>query len=85
MAVKPILEDPDPALHEVCDAISTFDDSVTDLVTDLVDTLAASGAIGLSAPQIGESSPSTLSRFRPTIRHHPYDHPPVVKSLTRLS
>jgi peptide deformylase len=55
MAVQPILEDPDPTLHEVCTAISTFDDAVTDLVTDLVDTLAASGAIGLSAPQIGET------------------------------
>lgn len=55
MTVRTILEDPHPLLHEVCDAVSVFDESVHQLTTDLADTLADSGAIGLSAPQIGET------------------------------
>jgi peptide deformylase len=55
MAIRTILEDPHPTLHAVCTGVSHFGDSLAALCTDLVDTLDASGAIGLSAPQIGES------------------------------
>lgn len=55
MAVRMILEDPHPLLHEVCGEVETFDDTFAELVTDLRDTLEASGAIGLSAPQIGSA------------------------------
>ena len=55
MAVRTILEDPHPLLHAVCEVVETFDDTLDELVTDLRDTLEASGAIGLSAPQIGSS------------------------------
>lgn len=55
MAVRPILLYPDPILKQVAAAIETFDDSVIDVIQDLVDTMVDSGhSVGVAAPQIGE-------------------------------
>lgn len=53
MAVVDILTDPDPRLRATCAPIGEFGNALVPLLTDLRETLAASGAIGLSAPQIG--------------------------------
>jgi peptide deformylase len=53
MAVRPILVDPDPRLRRRCVPVAAFDDALARLVDDLLDTLYAGPAIGLSAPQIG--------------------------------
>lgn len=53
MAVRSLLTDPDPRLRQVSAAVDAFDDDLRTLVEDLVETLRSSGAIGLSAPQIG--------------------------------
>jgi peptide deformylase len=53
MAVRPILVDPDPRLRRRCAPVVAFDDALARLVDDLLDTLYAGPAIGLSAPQIG--------------------------------
>ncbi|MEO0616096.1 MAG: peptide deformylase [Pseudomonadota bacterium] len=52
MAVREILEYPDPRLHELSRPVDRFDDALARTVEDLVDTLHASASIGLSAPQI---------------------------------
>ena len=52
MAIRTILTHPDPALRAVCEAVDGAD--VGALVDDLVETMRAHGAIGLSAPQIGD-------------------------------
>jgi peptide deformylase len=54
MAVKPILEYPDPRLRELSAPVEVFDDSVEQSAFDLIDTLHASSSIGLSAPQIDD-------------------------------
>lgn len=48
-----ILEYPDPDLRRVSAAVTTFDHALSDLVDDLFELLSNSGAIGLSAPQVG--------------------------------
>ncbi|MEE4108962.1 MAG: peptide deformylase [Halieaceae bacterium] len=55
MAIRSVLTDPDPRLRTPCQPVDRFDASLSGLVEDLVDTLADSGAIGLSAPQIGDT------------------------------
>jgi peptide deformylase len=55
MAIRDILTDPHPLLREQCAEVMDFDAATAALHRDLCDTLAASGAIGLSAPQIGEA------------------------------
>jgi peptide deformylase len=55
MAVKDVLIYPDPRLKEVCAPVADFDDSVRELLTDLVDTMVAAGhSVGVAAPQIGD-------------------------------
>jgi peptide deformylase len=54
MAAKEVLVYPDPRLKEVCAPITDFDDSVTQLLQDLVDTMVDAGhSVGVAAPQIG--------------------------------
>ena len=56
MAIKDVLLYPDPRLKEVCRPIETLDDSVRQLLQDLVDTMVAAGhSVGVAAPQIGDT------------------------------
>ncbi len=56
MAVKEILLYPDSRLKEVCAPIGKFDDSVRQLLQDLVDTMVDAGhSVGIAAPQIGDT------------------------------
>jgi peptide deformylase len=52
MAVRDILEYPDPRLNAPSVPVETFDARIERIAADLVDTLHASRSIGLSAPQI---------------------------------
>jgi peptide deformylase len=55
MAVRPVLEVPDPRLKQVCAPWSGDAGQTAALVTDLLDTLHSfKGCVGLAAPQIGE-------------------------------
>lgn len=55
MAVRGILRDPDPRLRARSAAVDAFDATLSTLVDDLLETLYAGPAIGLSAPQVGVS------------------------------
>lgn len=52
MSRLPILEYPDPRLRLRARPVDRFDDDLARLVDDLVDTLSATGGIGLCAPQV---------------------------------
>lgn len=52
MSVRKIVVWPDPALAEVAKPVTTFDDSVRTLVTDMFDTMYKAHGIGLAATQI---------------------------------
>lgn len=54
MAVRKILEYPDPRLMEVSLPVKEFDQGVRELAADLIETLHASEAIGLCAPQVDD-------------------------------
>jgi peptide deformylase len=54
MPTQPILHYPHPVLKKVCRPVESIDKDIIDLVTDLVDTMAAGpGSVGVAAPQIG--------------------------------
>ena len=55
MAIREILTDPHPLLRERCRSVEAFGHELTQLSQDLCDTMKDSGAIGLSAPQIGRA------------------------------
>lgn len=54
MPVQPILKYPHPVLKKVCNRVERIDQSIADLVQDLVDTMKAGpGSVGVAASQIG--------------------------------
>ncbi|MEL7313193.1 MAG: peptide deformylase [Pseudomonadota bacterium] len=52
MALRTVLEYPDPRLRAISKPVDRFDAALADTVTDLIDTMHASNSIGLCAPQI---------------------------------
>ncbi|MEW6034687.1 MAG: peptide deformylase [Chloroflexota bacterium] len=53
MAVRQIRVFPDPVLREKAKRVVAVDDSVRQLVGDMVDTMRAAPGVGLAAPQVG--------------------------------
>ena len=53
MSLRSIRIYPDPVLREVARPVTRFDDELTELVGDMVETMHAAPGIGLAAPQIG--------------------------------
>jgi peptide deformylase len=53
MAIRPILEVPDPRLKTVSQPVETFDDDLRTLVEDMFETMYAAPGIGLAAIQVG--------------------------------
>ncbi len=55
MAVRDIVIWPDKCLKDKAEPVSVFDESLQDLLDDMLDTMYAADGIGLAAPQIGVS------------------------------
>jgi peptide deformylase len=54
MSVRTILVYPDPTLKQVSKPVKEVDDSVVEVIQDLVDTMVDAGhSVGVAAPQIG--------------------------------
>jgi len=54
MPVQPILRYPHPVLKKLCNRVERVDQSILDLVQDLVDTMhEGPGSVGVAASQIG--------------------------------
>ncbi len=54
MALLPIIYAPDPRLKIKCRPVEIVDQSVRDLMRDMLETMYAAPGIGLSAPQVGD-------------------------------
>ena len=55
MAVLEIVTYPNPVLTRKADEVQKVDGKIRKLIRDMVDTMYASGGIGLAAPQVGVS------------------------------
>jgi peptide deformylase len=55
VAIRAIVEYPDPVLLTPGDPVANFDDELKSLVADMFDTMYDAGGVGLAAPQIGLS------------------------------
>lgn len=55
MAIRKIVEYPDPVLLSPGDPVEKFDDDFKALVRDMFETMYDDGGVGLAAPQIGLS------------------------------
>ena len=53
MALRPIIEVPDPRLRMVSEPVDRVDDALRDLIADMFDTMYDAPGIGLAAIQVG--------------------------------
>lgn len=53
MSILPIYITGQSVLHRAAEPVERFDSSLSDLVTDMIDTMHAAPGVGLAAPQIG--------------------------------
>jgi peptide deformylase len=53
MAIRPILEVPDPLLKQISAPVTVFDDELRTLVADMFETMYDAPGIGLAAVQVG--------------------------------
>jgi peptide deformylase len=53
MAIRPIVETPDPLLRQVSAPVEAVDDSIRTLIDDMFETMYAAPGIGLAAIQVG--------------------------------
>ena len=65
MAVLEILTYPNPTLTRRAEEVEKVDGKVRKLISDMVDTMYASGGVGLAAPQVGVSKRVIVVDVRP--------------------
>lgn len=53
MAIRPILETPDPILRTISTPVEAIDDALQTLIDDMFETMYAAPGIGLAAIQVG--------------------------------
>ena len=53
MAIRNIVQDGDPILTKVCRPVEKFDEKLSILVDDMIDTVRDANGAGLAAPQVG--------------------------------
>lgn len=53
MALRNIVKEGDPILQKKCRPVEKFDKKLWELLDDMIETLDASGGVGLAAPQVG--------------------------------
>lgn len=53
MAVRPIVLLGDPVLRQKAKRVTRFDQSIQQLIDDMIETLRAAPGVGLAAPQVG--------------------------------
>lgn len=56
MAIRPIIETPDPRLRTISKPVETFDADLQTLIADMLDSMYAADGIGLAAIQVGVDS-----------------------------
>lgn len=55
MAVLQLRFHPDPVLRHKAKRVTKIDEKITQLIDDMIDTMHATGGVGLAAPQVGVS------------------------------
>ncbi|MBR0423477.1 MAG: peptide deformylase [Clostridia bacterium] len=53
MAIRNIVLEGEPILYKKCREVENFDNRLSTLIDDMIDTMKNSGGVGLAAPQVG--------------------------------
>lgn len=53
MAIRNIVKEGDPVLRKTCREVTIFDEKLSTLIDDMIETMYAADGVGLAAPQVG--------------------------------
>ncbi|GJE54999.1 peptide deformylase [Methylobacterium thuringiense] len=80
MPARDLILFPDPRLKLPARPVETWDPGLRALAGDVLDTLRAVSAIGLTAPHIGEPARIVVIRLQPDMPHTVYVNPEIVEA-----
>src|SRR4051794_7154573 len=78
MAIRPILRYPDPRLALPAEPVTVFDDALSELADDLLETMHAAPGIGITAPHVGVSLRVVVLELDPADGARTYVNPQIV-------
>lgn len=78
MAARPLLIHPDPALRRPALPVTVFDAATRAVAGDVLDTLRAVGALGLTAPHVGDALRIVVIRLQPDLPAVTYLNPEIL-------
>ena len=79
MAERRVLRMGDPGLRRVSETVTHIDDTLSELIRDMWDTMAARGGVGLAAPQIGVPLRVVVFEMQASERYP--DAPPIPRTV----
>jgi peptide deformylase len=79
MAVLEIRRFGDPVLRQVCKKIAVIDESVQQLIDDMIETMRANRGVGLAAPQVGVPVRLTVIELRDGSEPYVLINPEILK------
>jgi peptide deformylase len=80
MAIRPIVQFPDPRLRAVAAPVTVFDDALRTLITDLLETMRDAPGIGMTAPHVGIAMRVVVLELTPKEGATVYINPTIVWS-----
>ncbi|GEO98639.1 peptide deformylase [Methylobacterium haplocladii] len=80
MTARDLILFPDPRLKIVARPVEAWDERLRAVTDDVLDTLRAVSAIGLTAPHIGEPVRIVVIRLQPDMPHIVYVNPVIVEA-----
>ena len=78
MAPRPLVLYPDPRLREQAKPVTAWDDELQALARDVLDTLSAVAAVGLTASHLGDLRRLVVIRLEPGAEPRTYVNPELV-------
>lgn len=79
MAVLEIRRFGDPVLRQVCKKIGVIDESIQQLIDDMIETMRANHGVGLAAPQVGVPVRLTVIELRDGSEPYVLINPEILK------
>lgn len=80
MTARDLIFFPDPRLKRIASPVEVWDEGLRALAGDVLDTLRAVSAIGLTAPHIGQPMRIVVIRLQPDLPHTVYVNPEIVEA-----
>ena len=84
MAVRPIIRFPNPLLRAVAEPVRAFDNALSSLADDLIDTMHAAPGIGITGPHIGILKRLVVIQLPSAAKPGIYVNPSVIQASPEM-